>query len=437
MKKQLFFLTVIMAMGIGLQAQPTSITWQGKLLDADGNAITDPALEMTFAIFDAAAGGSKLWPPAEHVLKTVDVNQGLYSLQLGTGVGDDIAFSVAMVENEAPWIEVSVDGETLPRTPITNVPFALISNELSAAGWETPGEIGKATPNTGKFSSLETGTIKITEGASEGKVLSADAAGTGSWKTLTPSDIGAATAIHTHDLATTTTAGFMSAADKLKLNGLQNEMPADAATGDMAYYYGTSWKKVEAPDENNMVLTFCYGKPVWTSVGDCPPAELGDFAYGGVVFYIFQPGDPGYVEGEQHGLVAAVSDQSSGAKWGCWGTTIGGTGTGIGSGAPNTAAIVGGCGEVGIAARICNDLDLNGYSDWFLPSKDELNRMYQNRSTINATAVAHGGSNFASTHYWSSSESASDTAHCQDFSNGWQVLGSKNNSLRVRAIRTF
>ncbi len=96
---------------------------------------------------------------------------------------------------------------------------------------------------------------------------------------------------------------------------------------------------------------------------------------GGIVFYIYQPGDSGYIAGKTHGLIAAPVDQSSGASWGCGGTYIGGTSTTIGMGQANTTAIVNGCSTAGIAARICDDLVLNGYNDWFLPSKDELNQL--------------------------------------------------------------
>jgi Protein of unknown function (DUF1566) len=142
---------------------------------------------------------------------------------------------------------------------------------------------------------------------------------------------------------------------------------------------------------------------------------------GGIIFYIDGTG--------LHGLISATSDQSTGTLWGCYGTLIGGTGTAIGTGQANTTAIVNICSEAGIAARICDDLVLNGYSDWFLPSKDELNQMYLQKTVI-------GG--FANNPYWSSSEYNAYYAWGQHFGNGFQYnYYYKNYPYYVRAVRAF
>jgi hypothetical protein len=155
------------------------------------------------------------------------------------------------------------------------------------------------------------------------------------------------------------------------------------------------------------------------------PSELGDTGpAGGIIFY-----DKGSYSNGWRYLEAAPSDQSSGIQWGGYGTSVGGTSTGIGSGAANTAAIVARLGTgSSYAARLCADLELGGYDDWFLPSKDELNQMYQQRGVI-------GG--FASDKYWSSSEGSSSYAWGQDFGNGSQGYVYKYVNLRVRACRAF
>ncbi|MGA1545205.1 MAG: DUF1566 domain-containing protein, partial [Saprospiraceae bacterium] len=167
--------------------------------------------------------------------------------------------------------------------------------------------------------------------------------------------------------------------------------------------------------------------------------QIGDFAQGGIVFWVDETG--------QHGLVAAKEDQSTGVRW--YAGTNGNTqakGDGPYAGEANTSIIIAAQVAIGddgstYAARICNELQITEggttYGDWYLPSKKELDLMYQNRATINATAGANGGSGFASTFYWSSTENNSNNAWKQNFNNGNQNNNNKNNNNRVRAVRVF
>ncbi len=167
------------------------------------------------------------------------------------------------------------------------------------------------------------------------------------------------------------------------------------------------------------------------------PANIGDYRDGGVVFWV-DPAD------NTKGMVCAINDQaSSSAGWGCYDavnpvTINGADGTAIGTGAQNTADIVAGCTSSGIAADVCTNLTLNGYSDWFLPSKDEMNEIYQNKATVNATATANGGSNLdESVLYWTSSEFDAQNAYDFYFFNGASQSSLKLNVFSVRAVRAF
>jgi hypothetical protein len=145
---------------------------------------------------------------------------------------------------------------------------------------------------------------------------------------------------------------------------------------------------------------------------------------GGIIIYLD--------ETLQHGIISATTDQGVGGAWGCYGFAMG-TSPGIGTGQANTTAIVNGCGTAGIAARICDDLVLNGYDDWYLPSRDELYLMYLQRDVI-------GG--FAVTEFWSSSEDTEVSApayfaHYVAFYDGGQHWADKRNEHYVRAVRSF
>ena len=164
-------------------------------------------------------------------------------------------------------------------------------------------------------------------------------------------------------------------------------------------------------------------------IGDTGPA-------GGIVFY-----DKGsYSDGWRYLEAAPASREWTDKPWGGYGTEVGtaAQGTAIGTGAANTQAIVGEYGNnepyddrSDYAAKLCDDLDYGGYSDWFLPSKDELDLMFQNLHQ--AAGLGH----FASAYYWSSSESDAPFAWGQYFDNGNQYDYDKINDFRVRAARAF
>jgi uncharacterized protein (TIGR02145 family) len=151
------------------------------------------------------------------------------------------------------------------------------------------------------------------------------------------------------------------------------------------------------------------------------PLSIGSSYAGGIIFDLDSSG--------QHGLVCAPSNQGY-FQWGCFGTDIPNTSTAVGTGATNTAYIVAGCAQRPIAASVCADLVLNGYSDWYLPSIGELQLMY-------SRLRLQGLGGFVGTLYWSSSQYSPHGAWLMHFLYGGVHDTSSNHDHQVRAVRAF
>jgi len=164
--------------------------------------------------------------------------------------------------------------------------------------------------------------------------------------------------------------------------------------------------------------------------------KIGDYYQGGIITYFFKEYDPGYIKGEQHGFVVSPEDIAKSAYWGCAGLTIPGADRNeVGYGKANSNDILRSCGTSNSAARLCANYTYDGFSDWSLPSKDELNQIYLQADKI-------GGIDKTDL-YWSSTEYQGTTildqtiAWLQLFIDGTYREARKNELYRVRAIHYF
>ncbi len=119
------------------------------------------------------------------------------------------------------------------------------------------------------------------------------------------------------------------------------------------------------------------------------------------------------------------------------------TGTDIGTGKKNTELLAKAMGDktyytmgakkVVYAAKLCADLVFNGFDDWFLPSKDELNLLY-----VNLCKEDMG--DFDEDSYWSSSETDFSPEYAwrqQFYGTGQQSYGTRDYADRIRPVRAF
>ena len=215
-----------------------------------------------------------------------------------------------------------------------------------------------------------------------------------------------------------------------------------------------------------ILLTNCNSQPAaaahshswaWTEIsvyvetgicGECGETEkrlsleIGDIGPGGGI--VFYRNAEGFTMTDDNSAVyyleAAPENQGAAMQWaspdfidsnyggsaiGVW-TEIAGIETAIGTGRKNTDLILA-ADESAPAASVCKNYNGGGKDDWFLPSKDELNELYNQRSHVGITAG----------YFWTSSQVSDDWAFGMNFAYGTTLNQQKNVNGFPRAVRAF
>jgi hypothetical protein len=186
------------------------------------------------------------------------------------------------------------------------------------------------------------------------------------------------------------------------------------------------------------LLFSCDREDMFTVSLDAMKYTIGDTGPGGgTVFYI--------TDGGFHGMEVAPSGWYGGSDpTSAWSTItniaigVAAQGTVIGTGSLNTSAIKTQNGGAASTAQLCRDYTGGGKSDWFLPSKDELNAIWVNL-VDDGFAANSGVGGFFNGDYWSSSEVNNSYTWGQSFSNGFQSSSwaKSVSTLYVRPVRKF
>lgn len=185
-------------------------------------------------------------------------------------------------------------------------------------------------------------------------------------------------------------------------------------------------------NEDYSVMQFCNGQdwiaigpypvPTGTLIGPSDCANIGDLCADGTVF-------AGYHPITQAHLFIPTTNQGMTE----WKTSTGtddiatdydSDGAANAAQVPNSATFP--------AFKLCKDLAIGGYSDWYLPSRVELYYIWSVRGTIEATGNI---TNFSNANYWSSTEDSTNIAWSQIFTNGFQSDNTKTSAYRVRCVR--
>ena len=403
MKKVFTFFTVVfIALNVFSQS-PNKISYQAVVRNASGVLVSNQIVGFRISILQGATTGAPVY--TETHTPTTNVN-GLVSIEIGGGTAQNGTFNNIDWANGPFFIKTETDPTGGANYTITgtsqllSVPYALhakTAESISSNG--TQGQIltmcdGKPIWTNGGICPGKITTINCNAAMQVGS-LSSGVSSNGVKLKIPYS--GGNGGVHSGQVTTST--------------GVPG-LTATLSSGNFSVGIDTLVYQISGTPNGSGVATFPInigGKSCSINLNVQFSLVLGDTFGGGIVGYIFKPGDIGYVAGETHGIIAAPNDLPVLYTWGPWNPTayaqyFKNVSNLIGKGKNNTDTIL----AVGIimnanfpAAQAAKNYTNGFYNDWFLPSRDELLILKTNLANNNKGNFYTTGSQ--TTGYWSSS----------------------------------
>ena len=177
----------------------------------------------------------------------------------------------------------------------------------------------------------------------------------------------------------------------------------------------------------------CSRSITWARDSAARVYSVGDIGPGGGLVFLISGGLTYEMAPKTWG-----ANETTGIQWCSDQTNSVTTGTAVGDGSANTTAMLTSASPfvacTSSASNAARAYPGGGFTDWFLPSQDELNEMWLYSQVVGFNTATYG---FASDYYWSSSQFVANFAWVQGLDDGSQIGGNKRLPLRVRPVRAF